>query len=188
MKTCPICKKTEEHTRFYNQKVIKGCVDCERTRMTIYRAKERLLALQAYGGEHPRCACPGCKEDRMEFLAIDHIDGGGGIHRRAMVAQQSKGKKARRDQSPGGGTFFRWLRQNGYPPGYRVLCHNCNMARGNSPCPVHEVQGQKDQTKKEILQSLLTAIRTGKIPLDRILTGPTLGGPTCPGRASLCLR
>jgi hypothetical protein len=23
-----------------------------------------------------------------------------------------------------------WLKRNGYPKGFRVLCHNCNSARG----------------------------------------------------------
>jgi hypothetical protein len=26
--------------------------------------------------------------------------------------------------------MYVWLRDNGWPEGYRVLCHNCNSARG----------------------------------------------------------
>jgi len=73
-----------------------------------YRS-QRDAVLAAYGG---RCAC--CGEDAREFLAIDHIDGGGNAHRR----------------SAGIKTLTRWLIKNSFPKGFRVLCHNCNMARG----------------------------------------------------------
>jgi hypothetical protein len=30
----------------------------------------------------------------------------------------------------------RWLRKNGFPKGFRVLCHNCNFAHGHyGYCP-----------------------------------------------------
>jgi len=51
----------------------------------------------------------------MDFLAIDHIEGGGGQHR------ESIGKK--------GTQFYSWLKENGYPPGFQVLCHNCNISK-----------------------------------------------------------
>lgn len=77
-------------------------------------AKIRLLALTAYGG---KCAC--CGEDRIEFLAIDHIDGGGRIHRKEINMDI---------------TF--WLKKHNYPPGFQVLCHNCNLAKGfYGACP-----------------------------------------------------
>ncbi len=59
----------------------------------------------------------------MEFLAIDHIDGGGTKHR----------KKIRT------GMFHWWLKKNGWPDGFRVACHNCNSALGHyGYCP-HQV-------------------------------------------------
>ena len=76
------------------------------------RLKLRREVIQTYGG---KCAC--CGEERMVFLAIDHINGGGRKHR----------------QSLGGSIpqhFYAWLRQQHYPLGYRVLCHNCNFAIG----------------------------------------------------------
>lgn len=51
----------------------------------------------------------------MEFLAIDHIDGGGTAHRR---------------QVGHGDAFYKWLRAAGLPAGFRVLCHNCNLSLG----------------------------------------------------------
>ena len=87
-----------------------------------YNKKKKLEVLEAYGG--PTCVC--CFETEIEFLCIDHIDGGGGKHLREI-------KKA-------GSTFYRWLKKEGWPIGYRVLCHNCNMAtRYNKLCP-HQIK------------------------------------------------
>ena len=75
----------------------------------------RLEAFAAYGGAI--CGC--CGETTIEFLGIDHIDGGGTKHRDSIARY-----------------FYKWLKDEGYPPGYRVLCHNCNMARGfYGACP-----------------------------------------------------
>lgn len=79
------------------------------------RRKKRIF--DAYGG---RCAC--CSEDRFEFLAIDHVNGGGNKHRREVTGLGAK--------------FYKWLEQNHFPEGFRVLCHNCNMALGHfGYCP-----------------------------------------------------
>jgi hypothetical protein len=87
--------------------------------------RHRLEALSHYSeGGQPRCACRGCFESHVEFLTIDHIHGGGNKHRKEVVT--------------GSGSFVRWLRRNSYPDGYRVLCYNCNTARGlHGYCP-HE--------------------------------------------------
>jgi len=61
------------------------------------------------------CAC--CGENMIEFLAIDHINGGGKQHRKEI-------------NNPGGKNFYVWLRVRNWPSGYRVLCHNCNQAIG----------------------------------------------------------
>ena len=74
-----------------------------------YRRQVRLDAIDRYGG---KCAC--CDESNMEFLCFDHINNDGATHRKQM---------ADRSIAP-------WLRRNNYPNGFRVLCHNCNMARG----------------------------------------------------------
>ena len=68
--------------------------------------------IAAYGG---RCAC--CGESASQFLAIDHTNG--------------DGAKERRETGLIGTKLYKWLRKNGYPKDrYRLLCHNCNMARG----------------------------------------------------------
>ncbi len=77
------------------------------------RQELRLAALRHYGGTPPCCAC--CGERHVEFLAIDHLANNGGAHRKEL----------------GGGSIqvLRWLRDNGYPDGFQVLCHNCNIAK-----------------------------------------------------------
>ena len=74
-----------------------------------YRKRVRIEAIEHYGG---KCDC--CGESNIEFLCFDHINNDGAKHRKQM---------ADRSIAP-------WLRRNNYPKGFRVLCHNCNMARG----------------------------------------------------------
>jgi hypothetical protein len=77
----------------------------------------RLMCINHYGGS---CAC--CGETVYEFLSIDHINGGGVRHRKALGSNGSK--------------FARWLVKNNFPEGYRILCHNCNQAFGHyGYCP-----------------------------------------------------
>ena len=87
----------------------------------VYRDRVRMETLIHYGGNPPYCAC--CKENHIQFLALDHINGGGSAHMRSI---------------PGGGgtSFIMWLRRNNFPPGFQVLCHNCNCAKGfYGSCP-----------------------------------------------------
>jgi hypothetical protein len=31
---------------------------------------------------------------------------------------------------PAGRAFFAWLKRQGWPEGFQVLCHNCNSSKG----------------------------------------------------------
>lgn len=80
-------------------------------------AKLKAEVFAAYGG--PVCAC--CKERRVEFLSIDHING-------------AKGKRG--DRRRNGSNLYRWLRRRGFPKGFRILCMNCNFSIGHfGYCP-----------------------------------------------------
>jgi len=138
MFTCIDCKTKKSPNEFYGKKRKSSrCKKCQKEYLKQYRAQERTAALQAYGGLEPSCDCPGCSENRLPFLCIDHIVGGGNKERQKLSKNQSSTRDGK--INPGGGAFYRWLRKNSYPPGYRVLCHNCNTARSNGPCPVHEL-------------------------------------------------
>lgn len=82
----------------------------------IEQALLRQEVIVAYGG---LCEC--CGIDFEPHLTLDHVNGGGSAERR---------------KAPGS-ALFRRLRRDGFPPGYRVLCWNCNWAAhhlGRCPC------------------------------------------------------
>lgn len=149
MKTCPKCSQTLASHYFYkNKRTVDGlagyCKKCMDEYNRKYKPryiskskeyyknfrlkhrlemnedsrvkwrKDRIKCLKHYGGE---CDC--CGENRYEFLSIDHINGGGNIHRKEIR-----------------GNMVRWLLKNGLPEGFRILCHNCNQAYGlYGKCP-----------------------------------------------------
>jgi hypothetical protein len=79
----------------------------------------RLMVLRHYSEGSPVCAC--CGERHIEFLCVDHVNGGGNRHRKEIG---------------GGSRTFLWLIRQGFPAGFRVLCHNCNSAIGHyGYCP-----------------------------------------------------
>lgn len=84
------------------------------------RERDRADALVAYGG---KCAC--CGETEALFLTFDHINGDGAAHRREMRLNSVE--------------LCSWLRKQGYPDDFRVLCFNCNCGRDRNGgvCP-HE--------------------------------------------------
>ena len=87
---------------------------------TQWRKNLRLKVLDHYSKGEMACAC--CGESNTEFLCIDHLHGGGGRHRKEIGL--------------GGYAIYVWLRKNGYPEGFRVLCFNCNYAViGGKECP-----------------------------------------------------
>ena len=73
--------------------------------------RNRILALSNHGG---KCTC--CDISTYEFLAIDHINGGG--------------TKERKTKYPNSQSFYADLAAHPQPEKYRVLCHNCNSALG----------------------------------------------------------
>lgn len=71
----------------------------------------KIKVLTHYG--NGKCTCVICGFDDLRALSIDHIDGGGGEHRRKM----------------GYSTIYRWLVVNDYPEGYQTLCMNCQFIK-----------------------------------------------------------
>jgi hypothetical protein len=95
--------------------------------------KLKRQVMDAYGGE---CAC--CGETELVFLTIDHIDDNGAEHRREMAAERGNGTT---EYSQAGARTYRWLRDNGFPQGFQVLCANCNCGKhwNGGVCP-HEMK------------------------------------------------
>jgi hypothetical protein len=77
------------------------------------------------GGGTPHCQCPGCQTTYIGFLQLDHVNGDGAAHRKEN------------NLGTGGPRLWRWLRANGYPEGFQVLCCNCNHGKFTGPaCPM----------------------------------------------------
>lgn len=58
--------------------------------------------------------CGICGEGRSDCLSVDHIGGGGNKHRAENNVKSGYG-------------FYQWLKKNGFPDGYRILCMNCQF-------------------------------------------------------------
>ena len=81
------------------------------------RQINRLKMLMHYSGGVAKCHC--CNELNIEFLTIDHINGGGRQHVMSLNCSLQE-----------------WIIRNEYPDGFRVLCMNCNFAIGKyGYCP-----------------------------------------------------
>jgi hypothetical protein len=83
------------------------------------RARNARLRAEVIAGYGSRCAC--CGEARGEFLGIDHVRGRVKGDRRHYTAA---GKRRC------GVKVYREAIREGFPPEYRLLCHNCNLAIG----------------------------------------------------------
>jgi hypothetical protein len=80
-----------------------------------YRLSIKQKVFDAYGG---KCEC--CGEQNISVLTIDHINGGGQAHRNGRSST----------------ALYRELKKKQFPPGYRVLCFNCNCTIGTyGECP-----------------------------------------------------
>jgi hypothetical protein len=98
------------------------CANCHKQRRTKWqkssigresRAKShRRIREESFAGYGGKCQC--CGEERFEFLALDHVNGGGRKEREKLSTRQISQK----------------VIANNFPPEYRVLCHNCNSAIG----------------------------------------------------------
>jgi hypothetical protein len=101
-----------------------ACNKANKARQQRRNERRRRAVIMHYGG---KCAC--CGESTFEFLEIDHVNNDGAAHRKEI----------------GKSNTYKWLINNKYPSGFRVLCSNCNHARGRySYCP-HELKRAKEE-------------------------------------------
>lgn len=95
------------------------------------RDKRKLKIFEAYGGA--ACAC--CGESEIAFLSMDHVDNNGCAVRRSGLYVS-------------GSPFYQWLIKNHFPPGFQVLCMNCQFGKkcNKGICP-HKSRGVTTRTK-----------------------------------------
>lgn len=131
-KSCELCRtvllerarqasdEAKEHRRALHRVWRAANPDNDRARSLTYRRKLKAAALARYG-----TACQCCHEDNPAFLTLDHINGDGNTHRRALFGANISGT-----------SFYKKLRQAGWPDGLQTLCWNCNMAKAHyGICP-----------------------------------------------------
>ena len=123
MKICRSCKEAKflsEYTSAGSGKLYSYCNTCHAAKNRKSRLCDRFDALQHYSGTSPpSCEC--CGEVFIELLTIDHIGGGGAVHRRTEHSAIN---------------LPTWLKTNNYPEGFRVLCFSCNCSYGHyGYCP-----------------------------------------------------
>lgn len=123
------------------------CRTCERANALAYKRKYpgrvaanykrclrklKVRVLTAYScGPSPQCEC--CGEGHIEFLSIDHVHGDGASHRKKV-----------------GSKVYSDLYRRRYPPGFRVLCMNCNTSHGFwGYCPHKEAKTDWSQFKAD---------------------------------------
>jgi hypothetical protein len=119
---CTECQRHLPESAFYPSRLGRGglqsrCRTCTREAAIASQCSVRVEVLTHYGRGTVACEC--CGEREKKFLALDHIDGEGP-----------------RYNQKGGNAFYGWLKRQGFPTGLRLLCHNCNCAKGrNRACP-----------------------------------------------------
>jgi len=126
-KTCSACRASNKRSREKRTKlglcrlcprpIDPGVGLCEthrvqaRERSKKDREEFKKLIYDHYGGE---CAC--CGETEIRFMTVDHVENDGADHRRKLFGKNT-------------GTVHRWLVKNKFPPGFQMLCFNCNAAK-----------------------------------------------------------
>lgn len=103
-----------------------------------YTHRLKLAAYNAYGGAICNC----CGDTEYRFLTIDHINNDGAQHRKSIDPKSNKGSSA----------IYKWLKKNGYPPGFQVLCMSCNFGKytNKGACPHQDGNNMKPLTIKSI--------------------------------------
>lgn len=83
--------------------------DGVRAKRRFYHQRLKNEVLDGYGA---RCTC--CGETNRGFLSVDHVNGGGTAHRKAVG---------------GGIMLYVDIIRKGFPEDFQVLCFNCNLGR-----------------------------------------------------------
>ena len=90
-----------------------------------FQDKIKQMIIEKYSNETNACVC--CKLTDIRFLALDHI----------YSIENYKGMPR------GGYPLFLWLRKAGFPPGFQILCHNCNHSKAKHGICVHMIKNNE---------------------------------------------
>lgn len=118
-------KHREEHSAYAKQHYVKnrnnylaraqywkeGNPEKVRAIKRKYAYNLKIEVLTTYG--NGKLACVQCSESRLPCLSLDHINGGGHIHRKGGVGSHT----------------YSTVKREGFPFGYQTLCMNCQWIK-----------------------------------------------------------
>jgi hypothetical protein len=139
---CKRCKVPVVNTTYCPQ-----CAKIISNRGKKSKGKLRDLVISHYGGY--KCVC--CGETEKLFLTLDHINDDGAAHRRSINPSAPRQATSER--------LCSWLRDNNFPPGFQVLCFNCNIGKHrNGVCPHQSLMSEQLQELRELHSRLAISI------------------------------
>ncbi len=99
-----------------------SCLEKSSINACLNRKKIKQEVLDHYGN-----CCNCCGEADFKSLTVDHIHGNGAQHRKEISGK---------NQYKAAVSMCHWLKKNNYPPGFQILCSQCNFLKGTSKeCP-----------------------------------------------------
>lgn len=113
-KLCTDCGKPVDRPRL-------SCSSCAGTKSPKTRKRHHQIKLDVLAHYGSKCVC--CAEANSTFLQIDHINDDGNVHRKNDTTARA---------------IWTWLKRHNFPPGFQVLCANCNYAKRFGRCPHQE--------------------------------------------------
>lgn len=125
---CKVCSRKRTRVYYHDPKNNGKIKKHDKEYRRAWCAKIKDIVFRHYGGWV--CAC--CKETEPKFLTLDHINNDGNVFRKSIVSKKGY------DRGAGSGGFtYAYLYRHNFPPGYQVLCANCNHGKrmNNGVCP-----------------------------------------------------
>jgi len=110
-------KKNKEKARLNNIEWRKNNVEHVNLEKRKERAKLKNEVLNHYS--NGKMCCENCGFSDIRALQLDHINNNGAQERKEVFGSRTCA----------GTTFYRWVRRQGFPVGYGVLCANCNIIK-----------------------------------------------------------
>ncbi len=141
-------------SKYYEEHKDKIKDNVKRTGVEV-RCRQRIAVLRHYS--NGTMACVQCGFSDIRALCLDHINGGGTDHRRKLR---------------NGGNVWYWLARHGFPPGYQILCANCNTIKARE----EDEYGSKGKIKSDWRSQLGVPLAPKTIDNDHRRWTPEQGG------------
>ena len=114
---CSRCRSCESEVKKFKRKHKIGYYADESARPggnnPICRQNRKTRVIHHYSNGLMKCA--NCPFADMRALSIDHVNNDGNKHRKQLAKQKK--------------VMYNWLISQGYPPGFQVLCMNCQFIK-----------------------------------------------------------